>query len=96
LSRTQAIERDLGRLRGIPKGPRAIDIDILMFDTRLVQTARLEVPHPRMHERRFVLTPFADLAPDLVHPVTGRTVREMLDALTDGDLVQPWKPLPRL
>lgn len=96
LARTQAIERDLGRVRGIPKGPRAIDIDILMFDTRLVQSQRLEVPHPRLHERRFVLTPFADLAPDLVHPITGRTIRQMLDALPDGDLVQPWKPLPRL
>jgi 2-amino-4-hydroxy-6-hydroxymethyldihydropteridine diphosphokinase len=96
LARTQAIERELGRVRGIPKGPRAIDIDILMFDTRLVQNASLEVPHPRMHERRFVLVPFADLAPDLRHPVTGRTIREMLDALPEGDLVQRWNPLPRV
>jgi 2-amino-4-hydroxy-6-hydroxymethyldihydropteridine diphosphokinase len=96
LARTQAVERELGRVRGIPKGPRAIDIDILMFDMRLIHNARLEVPHPRMHERRFVLVPFADLAPDLRHPVTGRTIREMLDALPEGDLVQPWTPLPRL
>jgi 2-amino-4-hydroxy-6-hydroxymethyldihydropteridine diphosphokinase len=71
-----------------------IDIDILMFEARLIQSARLETPHPRLHERRFVLVPFSDLAPDLRHPVTGRTVREMLDVLPDGDLVQPWKPLP--
>jgi 2-amino-4-hydroxy-6-hydroxymethyldihydropteridine diphosphokinase len=96
LARTQAIEREFGRVRGIPKGPRVIDIDILMFGTRLVQTSRLEVPHPRMHERRFVLTPFADLAPDLRHPVTGQTIREMLDALPEGDLVQRWSPLPKL
>jgi 2-amino-4-hydroxy-6-hydroxymethyldihydropteridine diphosphokinase len=95
LSRTQEIERDLGRVRTTPKGPRTIDIDILLFDTRLIQTARLEVPHPRLHERRFVLVPLADLVPDLRHPVTRRTVSEMLAALPEGDLVQPWKPLPK-
>ena len=93
LSRTQEIERELGRVRGVPKGPRTIDIDILLFDTRLIQTARLEVPHPRLHERRFVLVPLADLAPDLRHPITRRTVQEMLKALREGDLVQRWKPL---
>jgi 2-amino-4-hydroxy-6-hydroxymethyldihydropteridine diphosphokinase len=96
LAKTQHIERELGRLRGIPKGPRAIDIDILLFDTRLIHTPRLEVPHPRMHERRFVLVPFADLAPDVRHPVTRRTIREMLDALPEHEMVQPWKPLSQL
>ena len=95
LSKTQEIERELGRVRTTPKGPRTIDIDILIFDTRLIQTARLEVPHPRLHERRFVLVPLADLAPDLRHPVTRRTVREMLSVLPQGDLVQRWKPLPK-
>jgi 2-amino-4-hydroxy-6-hydroxymethyldihydropteridine diphosphokinase len=95
LSRTQEIERDLGRVRTTPKGPRTIDIDILIFDTRLIQTARLEVPHPRLHERRFVLVPLADLAPELCHPVSRRTVREMLAVLAQGDLVQPWKPLAK-
>lgn len=94
LAFTQRIERELGRVRGIPKGPRAIDIDILTFGTHLIQTPDLQVPHPRMHERRFVLVPFADLAPNLCHPVTRRTIREMLDALPDRDLVQAWKPLP--
>ena len=96
LALTQRIERELGRVRIIPKGPRTIDIDILMFDTRLIHTARLEVPHPRLHERRFVLAPFADLAPDLRHPVTGHTIRQMLNALPEKELVQPWKPLPKL
>jgi 2-amino-4-hydroxy-6-hydroxymethyldihydropteridine diphosphokinase len=95
LSRTQEIERELGRVRSTPKGPRTIDIDILIFDARLIQTARLEVPHPRLHERRFVLVPLADLEPDLCHPVTRRTVKEMLGALPEGDLVQRWKPLPK-
>ena len=93
LAKTQRIERELGRVRGVPaKGPRSIDIDILMFDTRLIHSVNLEVPHPRLHERRFVLVPLADLAPDLRHPVTGRSVREMLNALPEADLVQPWKP----
>ena len=83
----------MGRVRGVPaKGPRSIDIDILIFDTRLIHSVNLEVPHPRLHERRFVLVPLADLAPDLRHPVTGRSVREMLNALPEADLVQPWKP----
>ena len=80
LSRTSRIERELGRMRGVPKGPRTIDIDILLYGRRVVRSGSLEIPHPRMSERRFVLAPLADLAPDLVHPVTHRTVREMLDA----------------
>jgi len=80
LARTQKIERALGRVRGVPKGPRTIDIDILLYARAMVRTGRLEIPHPRMAERRFVLAPLADLAPELRHPVTRRTVREMLDA----------------
>jgi 2-amino-4-hydroxy-6-hydroxymethyldihydropteridine diphosphokinase len=78
LARTQRIERDLGRVRSLPKGPRTIDLDILFYGTAVVKTARLEIPHPRIAERRFVLAPLADLAPDLRHPVTRRSVREML------------------
>ena len=80
LSRTGKIERELGRVRTVPKGPRTIDIDILLYGSAVIRTARLEVPHPRMAERRFVLAPLADLAPDLRHPLTHRSVREMLDA----------------
>jgi 2-amino-4-hydroxy-6-hydroxymethyldihydropteridine diphosphokinase len=80
LMRIGRVERALGRVRTIPKGPRTIDIDILLFGRTVVRTAKLEVPHPRMGERRFVLAPLADLAPELRHPVTGKTVREMLDA----------------
>ena len=88
LSKTQKIERELGRVRGIPKGPRIIDIDILLFDSRVMRTKRLEIPHPRMHERRFVLVPLADLAPKLPHPVSGLTVEEMRDALPATDSVR--------
>jgi 2-amino-4-hydroxy-6-hydroxymethyldihydropteridine diphosphokinase len=80
LSRTARIERKLGRVRAVAKGPRTIDIDILLYGKAVVQTASLEIPHPRMAERRFVLAPLADLAPHLRHPVTHKTVREMLEA----------------
>jgi 2-amino-4-hydroxy-6-hydroxymethyldihydropteridine diphosphokinase len=80
LARTQKIERALGRVRTIPKGPRTIDIDILLYGNIVMNSQGLEIPHPRMTERRFVLVPLADLAPDLRHPVTRKTVREMLDA----------------
>jgi 2-amino-4-hydroxy-6-hydroxymethyldihydropteridine diphosphokinase len=80
LSRIQKIERDLGRIRTVPKGPRTLDIDILFYGRAVIRTPRLEVPHPRLAERRFVLAPLADLAPDLRHPVTRQSVREMLDA----------------
>jgi 2-amino-4-hydroxy-6-hydroxymethyldihydropteridine diphosphokinase len=79
LLRIGRVERALGRVRTVPKGPRTIDIDILFYGRTIVRTAKLEIPHPRMSERRFVLAPLADLAPDLRHPVTRKTVREMLD-----------------
>jgi 2-amino-4-hydroxy-6-hydroxymethyldihydropteridine diphosphokinase len=80
LLRIGRVERALGRVRSVPKGPRTIDIDILFYGRTIVRTAKLEIPHPRMAERRFVLAPLADLAPDLRHPVTGKTVHEMLEA----------------
>jgi len=91
LAMTQRIERELGRVRTIAKGPRTIDIDILLFGSTVVHTKDLEIPHPRMAERRFVLQPLADLAPEVRHPVTHRSVREMLDALADTVIVRPWK-----
>ena len=91
LAQAQRIERDLGRVRTLPKGPRTIDIDILLFGGAIVHTPELEIPHPRMAERRFVLQPLADLAPDLRHPVTHRSVREMLAGLADTVVVRPWK-----
>jgi len=79
LARVGRIERALGRVRTVPKGPRTIDIDILLYGQSLVRTERLEIPHPRMAERRFVLAPLADLNPNLRHPVTRISVRQMLD-----------------
>jgi 2-amino-4-hydroxy-6-hydroxymethyldihydropteridine diphosphokinase len=80
LSRTAKIERELGRIRTVAKGPRTIDIDILLYGKAVVHDRTLEIPHPRMADRRFVLAPLADLVPGLRHPVTHKTVREMLDA----------------
>jgi 2-amino-4-hydroxy-6-hydroxymethyldihydropteridine diphosphokinase len=78
LAHLQKIERAMGRKRTIAKGPREIDLDILLFGNAVVKTSELEVPHPRLPERRFVLEPLAELAPDKKHPGTRRTVREML------------------
>lgn len=80
LARTVRVERELGRVRTVDKGPRTIDIDILLYGKAVVRSGCLEIPHPRMTERRFVLAPLADLAPDLRHPVSRKTIRELLDA----------------
>ena len=86
LDRTTAIEHALGRVRSTPKGPRTIDIDILLYGDAVVNTAALQIPHPRMGSRRFVLAPLADLAPDLLHPVTRRSILEMLEAAPAQDM----------
>lgn len=82
LTRVQNVERKMGRKRIVAKGPRNIDIDILLHGSAVMNTTRLQIPHPRMPERRFVLEPLAELAAELRHPVTRRTVREMLAATT--------------
>lgn len=81
------IEGKMGRKRTLPKGPRVIDIDILLFGDRIVSTAQLTVPHPAMHHRRFVLQPLAEIAPQTLHPVLRKTVRELLDELPAGQSV---------
>jgi len=83
LARLLMIERELGRMRFTPKGPRTIDLDILLFGNAVIHAAGLEIPHPRLSERRFVLEPLAELVPDLRPPRGRRTVREMLAEVMD-------------
>lgn len=94
LGRLQRIQADLGRRRTIVNGPRVIDIDLLLYAQSVIHGARLTVPHPRMHERRFVLAPLAELAPDLRHPVLRKRMVELLNdvrgqAITKTDIRLP-------
>jgi 2-amino-4-hydroxy-6-hydroxymethyldihydropteridine diphosphokinase len=89
------IEEEMGRRRVQKKGPRSIDIDILLFDDTIVDSKELTIPHPAMHQRRFVLEPLAEIAPELLHPVLKKTIGELLDSLPPGQVVKRLKPKPR-
>lgn len=85
LSRALAIEQEMGRRRTEAKGPRTIDIDIIFFGNAVVDTPDLTIPHPAMQQRRFVLAPLAEIAPEVRHPVLKCTVRELLAELPAGE-----------
>lgn len=80
LSKVKEIEERLGRTPGTHTKPREIDIDILLYDSIVYLEHSLDIPHPRMAERRFVLLPLAEIAPDILHPIFNRTIRELLSA----------------
>ncbi len=86
----QKIERRLGRKKLAVRGPRAMDVDILLYGSSVVRAADLEIPHPRMTERRFVLVPLAEIAPALRHPTLHRTIAELLAATPDRSRVRRW------
>ncbi|MBI5286753.1 MAG: 2-amino-4-hydroxy-6-hydroxymethyldihydropteridine diphosphokinase [Deltaproteobacteria bacterium] len=92
LRTTQLIEDRLGRKRGGSVGPRVIDLDILLYDGVVLETDELTIPHPLLHKRRFVLTPLAEIAPNIIHPVLGKTVLELLNGLDDTKRVELCEP----
>jgi len=83
LSLAKGIERKLGRVPGSSNAPRPIDIDILFYGDQIIETPELVVPHPRLTERAFVLIPLAEIVPDLVHPVNGKTIKELMKGVTE-------------
>jgi len=86
LRRIRGIERELGRKRSFKNGPRIIDIDLLLYGDVVIEDPRLVVPHPRMCERRFVLDPLVELAPQLIHPVFRRRVSDFLGGTLDQEI----------
>jgi 7,8-dihydro-6-hydroxymethylpterin-pyrophosphokinase len=89
----KGIERDLGRLSGMRWGPRPIDLDIILYGDRQVETEDLQIPHIRFHERQFVLRPLSDLVPDLVAPGQTSTIQQLADSAAIGEVLSHLGPL---
>ena len=86
LDRAKQVERKMGRVKGVAKGPRVIDVDVLLYGHSVVSMPGLEIPHPSIAERRFVLEPLAELAPEFRHPVHHRTIRQLLSTVGEQDV----------
>jgi 2-amino-4-hydroxy-6-hydroxymethyldihydropteridine diphosphokinase len=92
MQRLLAVEQSLGRTRNLAKGPRTIDLDLLLYGNETRHTPLLILPHPRLHARRFVLGPLAELAPELVHPTLHASITALLAAVVDDSEVKLWRP----
>jgi 2-amino-4-hydroxy-6-hydroxymethyldihydropteridine diphosphokinase len=90
------VEQAMGRRRTQNKGPRNIDIDILLYGDSVVDTKGLTIPHLALHERRFVLEPLVEIAPEVRHPVLNKTIRELRDELAAGQVVRKWRKRRRV
>jgi 2-amino-4-hydroxy-6-hydroxymethyldihydropteridine diphosphokinase len=93
LARLLRVEYSLGRTREVPRGPRTLDLDLLLYGDLSQETEFLTLPHPRLHLRRFVLVPLAELAPAQTHPALRRTYAELLARVDDSAAVTCWRPL---
>jgi 2-amino-4-hydroxy-6-hydroxymethyldihydropteridine diphosphokinase len=93
LEALQAIECGFGSRKLVPRGPRIIDLDILFYGAEVIHEAGIEIPHPRLADRRFVLVPLAELAPEFQHPILCKTASELLGATQDRSAVRLWHPV---
>ena len=91
LTLAKGIELKLGRASGTSNAPRPIDIDILFYGDQVVKTKELVIPHPKLTKRAFVLVPLAEITPDLTHPISHKTVKELLEAMTEKQGVLKWE-----
>ena len=92
LQALRAIESQMGGKKEFAKGPRKIDLDILLYGSETIDTPELQIPHPRLHLRRFVLTPLAEIAPSLKHPAWNATAVQLLAQSSDQSVVRPFSP----